>query len=396
MKRAVSIVGAAIVTLGAAAFFARWVSRPATPDSFYTAPTLLPQKPGMLLRQEPFVRRVPADAIAWRILYTTTRADDSAAVASAIVMARASTSRPRPVVVWTHGTTGVAVGCAPSLLDDPFANVPALPALLEKGWIYVATDYVGLGTPGPHPYLIGDEEARSALDSVRAVRQMQGVWASDQTVVWGHSQGGNAALWTATLAPTYSPDIVIAGVVAIAPATDLTALIDAVQHTPVGRIMSSFVLRAYSERYPDVRFEDYVSGWRGVAARDMGSRCLAGAKTLFSVAEALLVSGSIFRVPPVGGALGRRLAENTPDRTIAQPLVIAQGMADDLVIADVQSHFVARQCSAGQSLEYWRYPGRGHLSVVSADSPLVRDLVVWTENRFDGAQAPSGCSHLQR
>jgi len=26
---------------------------------------------------------------------------------------------------------------------------------LARGWVIVATDYVGLGTAGPHPYLIG-------------------------------------------------------------------------------------------------------------------------------------------------------------------------------------------------------------------------------------------------
>lgn len=69
----------------------------------------------------------------------------------------------------------------------------------------VATDYVGLGTAGPHPYLIGQGEARSLLDSVRAARQMPGLSLEPETVIWGHSQGGHAALWAGTLAPTYAP-----------------------------------------------------------------------------------------------------------------------------------------------------------------------------------------------
>ncbi|MFN8629577.1 MAG: hypothetical protein U0838_04430 [Chloroflexota bacterium] len=43
-----------------------------------------------------------------------------------------------------------------------------LDQVIAHGWVLVATDYVGLGTPGPHPYLIGQGEGRSVLDASRA------------------------------------------------------------------------------------------------------------------------------------------------------------------------------------------------------------------------------------
>lgn len=369
-----------------------WASLPARPDAFYAAPERLVPAPGMLLRQEPFHRRVPPDARAWRILYTTTRADGAPGVASAIVMiSRTAPQGPRPIIAWTHGTTGVVPGCAPSLLEDPFANVPALPSLIARNWIYVGTDYIGQGTAGPHPYLIGEGQARSALDSVRAARQIAGIQASADTVVWGHSQGGNAALWTGILAPTYAPDVPIAGVAAIAPASDLRALIEVVQHLAVGRIMSSFLLRAYSETYSDVGFDHYLSKRARLTGRDMSDRCLEGRKALFSVAEAMVSGGNLFEYPPSEGSLGRRLAQNTPDRPIGPPLMIAQGLADPLVLPDIQSRFVDRRCKAGQALTYIRYDGRDHLSVVAPDSALTRDLVQWTEDRIARVPAAEGC-----
>jgi pimeloyl-ACP methyl ester carboxylesterase len=369
-----------------------WMARPVAPDAFYLPPADLPSRPGVLLRQEEFHRGVPADALAWRILYSTTRLDGTPAVASAIVMvSRNAHSGPRQVITWTHGTTGVVPGCGPSLLDDPFANVPAMRLLIDNGWIYVATDYVGLGTSGPHPYLIGEGEARSALDSIRALRQMEVIHAIDGTVVWGHSQGGHAALWTGIVAPTYAPDVTILGVAAIAPASDLRPLLDAVQDTPVGRIMSSFVLRSYSEAYPDVGFDDYVPGLKRWVASDIASRCLAGPKTLFSVGEALLIGDSIFGRAPTSEPLGERLAQNTPNRPLRQPLLIAQGLADDLVLPAVQSRFVRELCSAGQLLEYRTYAGRDHLSVVAPDSPLTRDLVQWTQDRIDKKPLLAAC-----
>lgn len=202
------------------------------PDAFYAAPASLPIGPGALLRTEPFDRGVPANAHAWRVLYTTTDAHGAAALSSALVMlAKDAPAGPRRVVNWTHGTTGAARGCAPSMLAEPFANMPGLAGLLERGWLLVATDYAGLATADAHPYLIGEGEAHSALDALRAVRRMPEVKVAERTVVWGHSQGGHAALWTGIVAPGYAPELVIAGVAAAAPASDLRPMIDAVQHT---------------------------------------------------------------------------------------------------------------------------------------------------------------------
>jgi acetyl esterase/lipase len=369
-----------------------WLARPAPPDAFYAPPFDPPTKPGALLRQEAFVRGVPKNAEAWRILYTTTRPDGSPAAASAIVMAPSAVrSEPRPVIAWTHGTTGVVPGCAPSLLDDPFANVPALRELIDEGWIYLATDYVGLGTAGPHPYLIGEGEARSALDSIRAVSQVAGIRASGDTVVWGHSQGGHAALWTAIVAPTYAPEVDLLGVAVAAPASDLPSLIEAVHATTVGRIMSAFVLRSFAEAYPDVSIAGYVPSWKRWLARDMASRCLAGRGALFSVAEALAATNGIFRVAPSSGPLGARLTENSPTAPLPQPLLIAQGLADDLVRPEVQVRFVRKRCAAGERLEYRTYAGRDHLSVVAPDSAFTRDLVQWTRDRFAGVSSAASC-----
>ncbi len=60
---------------------------------------------------------------------------------------------PAPVIAWAHGTTGIARDCAPSVFPNPFeaGSFYALDDVIANGWVLVATDYVGLGTPGPHP-----------------------------------------------------------------------------------------------------------------------------------------------------------------------------------------------------------------------------------------------------
>ncbi len=88
-----------------------------------------------------------------------------------------------------------------------------LNAWLQQGYAIVATDYQGLGTPGPHPYLAVRPEAYSVLDSVRAVlKRFPDV--ANRIVVIGQSQGGGAAFATVGIASGYAPELGIRGSVA--------------------------------------------------------------------------------------------------------------------------------------------------------------------------------------
>jgi hypothetical protein len=72
-----------------------------------------PAEPGQLLRHEEITKDVPDGATGWRILYTTTRDEVEAALASALVVVPDAAEGPVPVIAWAHGTTGVARRCGP-------------------------------------------------------------------------------------------------------------------------------------------------------------------------------------------------------------------------------------------------------------------------------------------
>jgi len=210
------------------------------------------------------------------------------------------------LILWTHGTVGIARPCAPSLFKDLTAGVPAIPEALANGWVMVAPDYVGMGTKGPTPYLIGTGQAYSSLDAARAAHQLKGLSLSDQTVVWGHSQGGNAALWTGHLAASYAPQLKIDGVAALAPATDLIALAESVQHVAAGTVVTGYVIADYSQTYKDIRFDDYVRPGAHAQVRNAAKRCLTDPGL---AASFIAGSGgqSIFSKPLASGPLGTRL-----------------------------------------------------------------------------------------
>src|SRR5881398_733323 len=163
-----------------------------TPDAFYDPPSDMSRQPGALLRSEPLKDvLLPAGTRGWRILYATTVDDSTPATAVATVFAPSDPpAGPRPVVAWEHATTGLLQKCMPSLLSAPSKGIPERDRIVMAGRVVVATDYSFAEKGGPHPYLIGEGEARATLDSVRAARQMSELTLDKRMVVWGYSQGG--------------------------------------------------------------------------------------------------------------------------------------------------------------------------------------------------------------
>lgn len=126
------------------------------------------------------------------------------------------------VVVWEHGTVGVGDSCAPSRneINDRFIGMAQ--SLLKEGYVILAPDYEGLGTPGMHPYLNLKSEANSAIYAVKAYKERYGNQINGQWMSVGQSQGGQASLGTAEFS---NSDANYKGAVAGAPASSLGDII---------------------------------------------------------------------------------------------------------------------------------------------------------------------------
>ncbi|WP_151960823.1 alpha/beta hydrolase family protein [Acinetobacter bereziniae] len=144
-----------------------------------------------------------------------------------------------PIVVWAHGTTGVADKCAPSGKQLTITGIvgPGDPTIknmidsfLKEGYVVVAPDYEGLGEPGGnelHPFLHVKSEAYSITDAVVATKTWLRDKVSNKWAVVGHSQGGQAALGAAQYAARANMDY--KGVVAVAPASNLKMIDSLIQ-----------------------------------------------------------------------------------------------------------------------------------------------------------------------
>jgi acetyl esterase/lipase len=151
---------------------------------------------------------------AYRIAYRTNRGPDTPGTGTARLYVP-DMPGPRPVVVVTHGTAGLADHCAPSTTDPPTvsSNVLALP-WVTSGFVTVLPDYAGLGNAGVQGYGNRLDTTYSAIDAGRAATSIPGTLP--QLIIVGHSQGGGVALSTQALIRGYGdPDVELVAAVSI-------------------------------------------------------------------------------------------------------------------------------------------------------------------------------------
>ena len=105
-----------------AADFAEMLLRKARHATHSVPDPLPPAPPGALVRAGPIAGpSVVPDSRAWAILYHSRDFDDHDVAVSGLVVAPPGAAPPqgRPVVVWAHGSVGLADRCAPCLAWAP-------------------------------------------------------------------------------------------------------------------------------------------------------------------------------------------------------------------------------------------------------------------------------------
>jgi alpha-beta hydrolase superfamily lysophospholipase len=382
----VGIIGAAVT------FLIKYyrAATPQTPSVFYTPPQpFLPGQPGSIIRKEPLPSNLPEGAQAWRVMYQSTGLEGNPiAVTGTIVAPNGTSAKPRNIIAWAHGTTGIRSECGVSHTSDPYQQTPAIERMLAEGFVVVITDYPGLGTPGVHPYMVGPVAAQSVLDSVRAARQIVEVNAGNQFVVWGASQGGNSALWTAQLAQTYAPELKLLGVAASAPAINLRGIAKFNLDKPAGGIFLGYVFAAWAAVYPEADLDKIIKPEERATFDRMVEPCFTAPAGFLPIIKTLRTPAQYLSVDILKTEPWSTLFEkNMPSGSIKVPILIAHGTADPLIPVELSEVEAARRCKAGEDVQFARYPGSTH----DAREDTAVYILGWTVDRFAGRPTPSNC-----
>jgi pimeloyl-ACP methyl ester carboxylesterase len=363
-------------------------------SSFYTWAGEIPDAPGQMLRTEPLD---PALGLAtageqFRILYSSTDGIDGktpVAVSGAYFVPKGTPpAQGWPLVAWAHGTTGIADVCAPSWSPRSERDASYLNAWLQQGFAVVATDYQGLGTPGPHPYLAVRPEAYSVLDSVRAVLKAFPPVAN-RIVVIGQSQGAGAAFATAGIASSYAPELSIRGTVATgipfmgAPRTRLPEN----QDKPDRMVAYVLYIAIMVQQSDPSRADEQLVTPRALPILEKARTTCVGPLFREVVQAGLNQPNALLP--------GLRAAFTAVQPTLeystvklSQPLFVGTGQQDQDVPPAGQLALVRNACAVGSVVEAHLYTGLNHSATVNAS---LKDSIPFVRKVLSGDPVPSVC-----
>ena len=362
---------------------------------FYRWQADMPDQPGQLLRQEGVETQaqMPAASEAVRILYTSTdgRWNSGQVPVSGMLFLPGGTPPPGgwPLLAWAHGTLGISDVCAPSWTGFRDRDASYMNRWLEQGFAVVATDYQGLGGPGPHPYSQWQAEGRSVLDAVRAAYHARPDLLAADAFLAGQSQGGGAALGAATLAADYAPELNILGAVITAPNSTY----------PEGPVslpprLSSVIFLALATgglRDDGPRIEDILTP-EGLELLDVARQ---GCTRDIVVRASELGIGSPLELLTISEADLAELFVPTTDLPmvpIGFPLLLATGQADETITPMRQYAVASALCAAGNDVSWQLYEGMGHDGVMHRS---LEDAFAFARARLSGDGVASSCSALQ-
>jgi len=392
--RRTSVVGALAVALvvvlaGAtgAGTSAKKTPAPTGLPAFYSVPSSLAKaEPGELLKSQK-VAAPDTDGTVYRVMYASTSLEDDSPVAVTGLIVVPDGPAPKggfPVLSWAHGTNGLADECAVSA--DPTDLSDLANGLVGEGWLVVASDYRGEGTPGLHPYIAGFAAARDTIDIVRAARQLKAAHASTDYVVWGHSQGGHTAMFAHNIAADYAPELTLDGVVAGAPPSQFNLIYTFLKTSPFKHYLLMAAGGLNSAYGDEVAPLDEVLTSDGIALLPVLEGGCSGHirdETVDIEIDDVLLSDP-FEIP----AWRDLLTDNDPqsfDTANDIPLLIIHGGEDEQIPTASSALLQDHLCGIGQGLERWVYPGQSHAGVIGPSAP---DMVQWITQRFDGSGAP--------
>ena len=258
---------------------------------------------------------------------------------------------------------------------------------LDRGWVVVATDYAGLGTPGPTMYLVGEAEARDVVNSVRAASQLVPDEVSNKYVVWGHSQGGHAALWTASLGPTLAPELKLQGVAAAAPAAKLNDVINLQWDSAETWLLGPEIMESWPLAYPMLSSADLTLAGRLLGPL-VNNACLVRGAVMAKAFNDLGIR--YLQANPMDDDVWARVAmlEEPPPAPPGVPVLLGQSLADETVFAWPNGQLQAKWCQAGSQVSTIWISVAAHMATADTISPVAMQ---WINDRFANRTDIAAC-----
>jgi hypothetical protein len=322
---------------------------------------------------------------AYRVLYSTVNQHDQPAVSTGAVFLPPGPPPEGgfPVIAWAHGTVGLGDDCTPSALPRIPRDDEYLSHWLAEGYAVVASDYVGLGTPGLMSYLNSVTTAHGVVDSVIAAHDMR-LPLSPRWAIVGQSQGGGAAISSARWATEFSrgTGLDYRGVVATGTPANIEKLVyqggpdlQLPELGPIANAYMAYILAALREARPDLNVNSVLSpAGLNAAARAETVCTLALSDELAHLTPAAFFTAPLNSIPGMADALYEFMG--TPSSGFDRPIFLGVGLLDRDVPPESTLSFYHQLVANNQDVTLHVYPEEDHsgtvLASVADSTPFLR------------------------
>jgi hypothetical protein len=196
-------------------------------------------------------------------------------------------------------------------------------------------------------------------------------------------------LFASALAASYAPELQLVAAGAAAPAAEVVPLFRQQYDKAIVWAIGPEVAVAWPATYPGLTVSDVLTPAGLRAYRQTAQLCVVGAAVQGIVRQDLLRERFFSADPTSNPAWQAPLEANTaPLPPAGVPLLIAQGLGDEVVLPNTTALLVQRYCAAGAPMTTFWDPGASHAQIATAAGPV---FASWLAERSAGKPQQLSC-----
>lgn len=301
-----------------------------------------------------------------------------------------------PLLSFQHIINATGLQCAPSQAlwtQDPNLTIreaPGLNVALQRGWTIAIPDHLGPRSA----YGAARVGGQITLDGIRAVQSFAPARVAHSRVgLAGYSGGGMATAWAAALAPTYAPDLNIAGAAYGGVPMNLIKMAEGLgynrPHPAFGLAFAAAigVSREYPRQIPMLRYLSGLGRQMYIGMRNACTNDILRLGAGLDAQQVTICGRAIFDDPKA-----RRVVEENSLSLYPgipkTPVFEWHSPTDVLIPVSSIDYTLGRYCRAAVRVQRLSTPSPDHLS--AAVIGLLPAFAYLTD-RFNGLPAPSNC-----
>ena len=368
---------------------------PSEEEGFWTPPNPIPGDPGDIIWAR-YLGEVK-NGTTYQILYTSQATCGETIAVSAFIAVpdQEVPENGRTVISYGHGTKGSADKCAPSKggTYDKWQFEGLISKILEKNYVFVATDYEGLGTSGLHTYAQAGAYGKSMLDAARAAQRFNPAAGNDDVLFLGFSAGGSALAKASEIADDYAPELNVLGGIGLAGGFIQSAEVpEIVMRGPYRAVMVMAIAAREAVYGPEVSPVSDVLTEFGISTLDKLEELCTNDLVLYYLQ---FEPEEIFNLPFTETQVKERFGTNAlglEDGGI--PLLIFHPVVDLWVHPPAVGEYAEKICQYGQPVSFKWLTDTGHSYTLHAD-PDIREMIFdWIDSRLSGEDPPTDCEKI--